>query len=113
MAGMGNYGRVHLMIVPPSDATDEARMHHMVVEGRFGCDYDWNDDFTAYRCLPHRWMPGSDSSYAAYQAGYYSEGDDEGGTSFEDTDKGHPVHQFVTLVSSPWETPADDDGVPF
>lgn len=40
-----------------------------VSEGRFGCDYAWNADYSAYRCLPHRWMPGSDSSYARYQAG--------------------------------------------
>ena len=35
--------------------------------GAFGCDYAWNGDFTAYRCLPHRWTPGSDASYAHYQ----------------------------------------------
>ena len=35
----------------------------------YGCDYRWNDDYTAFRFLPNRWMPGSDESYAAYQAG--------------------------------------------
>lgn len=35
--------------------------------GDKGCDYSWNQDFTAYRILPHRWTPGSDSSYAATQ----------------------------------------------
>lgn len=60
-------GRIHLMMLGQKP----------VSEGRFGCDYAWNDDFTSYRCMPNRWMPGSDESYAEYQAGYYDMGDDE------------------------------------
>ena len=73
---MGIYasGRVHLLIKTDSPA-EELRL---VVEGRFGCDYAWNDDYTAYRCMPHRWIPGSDSSYAEYQGDYNDDaGDDE------------------------------------
>lgn len=51
--------------------TTTARVHLVVIgsdpvsEGPHGCDWSWNSDFTAYRCLPHRWVPGSDASYAA------------------------------------------------
>lgn len=56
-------GAVHLFVLQ-ADGADL----RLATEGRFGCDYAWNADFTAYRCAPHRWSPGSDSSYAAYQA---------------------------------------------
>lgn len=55
-----------------------------VQTGRFGCDYAWNDDFTAYRQMPHRWMPGSDSSYAAWQASDLND--------YEDEDEGPSTH---------------------
>lgn len=42
--------------------------------GRFGCDFVWNEDFTAYRQACHRWRPGSDESYLAWQAGDLDEG---------------------------------------
>jgi hypothetical protein len=49
-----------------------------VSEGRFGCDYAWNRDFSAYRCMPHAWNPcGGDDAYAAWQA---SDLDDDGGS---------------------------------
>lgn len=39
-----------------------------VSEGPRGCDYAWSLGFVAYRCLPHRWVPGADWSYGAFQA---------------------------------------------
>lgn len=47
-----------------------------VAEGPHGCDYAWNDDFTAYRCLRHRWNPLSDASYVAHVGGADTEADD-------------------------------------
>lgn len=61
--GVGS-GTVHLKMYDDSDTEPK-----LATEGRFGCDYSWNRDFSAYCCNPHRWMPGSDSSYAAWQAG--------------------------------------------
>ncbi len=52
-------GSVHLKVIG-SDPVEE---------GKFGCDYAWNADYSAYRCLPNRWLPGFDSSYARYQMG--------------------------------------------
>ena len=63
--------KLHLVVLHDvlllTDRSDPAM--RLVEEGRFGCDYAWNEDFTAYRCMPHRWRPGSDESYLAYQAG--------------------------------------------
>lgn len=63
---------LHLFVIQG----DTDREPVLATEGPFGCDYVWNDDFTAYRCAPHRWRPGSNSSYAAYQAGDFVYGDD-------------------------------------
>jgi hypothetical protein len=54
----------------------------LVSEGPHGCDYDFNDAGTAYRCLRHRWVPGSDASYIQYAYGidpsfYESERDED------------------------------------
>jgi hypothetical protein len=95
-------GRIHLMMLGQKP----------VSEGRFGCDYAWNDDFTSYRCMPNRWMPGSDESYAEYQAGYYDMGDDPayGGT-------GDELEYDLRLLSAdraPELTSSnDDDEIPF
>ena len=88
-------GRIHLMMLGQKP----------VSEGRFGCDYAWNDDFTSYRCMPNRWMPGSDESYAEYQAGYYDMGDDD-------------EEEYDLRPLSADRTPAisssnDDDEIPF
>ena len=50
--------KLHLNVMGSDPAT----------EGELGCDYAWGHGGAAYRCLPHRWAPGSDSSYAAWQA---------------------------------------------
>jgi hypothetical protein len=56
---------IHLLVLQ-----DNTPLGYVLAEeGFFGCDYAWNADYTAYRCLPHRWMPGSDSSYADWQKG--------------------------------------------
>lgn len=41
-----------------------------VVEGVYGCDFAFlaQHGFAAYRCLPHRWDPQSESGYANWQA---------------------------------------------
>jgi len=49
---------LHLVVLPLIKG--ELRL---ASEGPYGCDYAWNQDYTAYRCMPHRWLPGSDSSY--------------------------------------------------
>lgn len=58
--------RVHLSVVGQAP----------VVEGPFGCDYAWATDGASYRVLVHRYAPGSDSSYAAWQA--FDACDDDG-----------------------------------
>ena len=89
-------GRVHLLVV----ATDSGEHDGLVVEGPFGCDYSWNDDFTAYKCNQHRWIPGSDASYAAYQAGDYS-GEEEEEGSYEDADvKGHSRVEIFSATAN-------------
>jgi hypothetical protein len=72
-----------------------------VSEGRFGCDYAWNADCTSYRCLPNRWMPGSDESWAMNEAGYYDEME-EGGEE-----------PFVATESVVTTAPAVDDEIWF
>lgn len=51
--------------------------------GHFGCEFVWNDDFTAYRTALHRWNPNDPNSYALYQAGYI-DGLCEGGVPYGD-----------------------------
>ena len=110
---MGSFGYVttgvHLVVVQDNESADEARW--LAREGRFGCDYAWNDDFPAYVCMPHRWIPGSDESYALYQAGDYGNDDDGAeepdGTSFDATDvAGHSPHDRFTGE-------AEGDEIPF
>ena len=102
-------GSVYLTMASKNETTVATGLVHLMMlgqkpvsEGRFGCDYAWNDDFTSYRCMPNRWMPGSDESYAEYQAGYYDMCDDE--EEFE------PVvtHHAPVAISS-----NDDDEIPF
>lgn len=77
----------------------------LAVEGRYGCDYAWNDDFTAYRCMPHRWNPNSDESYIEWAYGC------------NDSEFGEPCRGETggnLLPPMPIETPSEpDDGVPF
>lgn len=80
--------------------------------GRFGCDYAWNDDFTSYRMLPHRWRPGSDSSYAAWQAGDLD--DDTGYRTDEAEPAGTRGWESATRVTFESEMrDSDDDHIPF
>jgi hypothetical protein len=98
-------GRIHLMMLGQKP----------VSEGRFGCDYAWNDDFTSYRCMPNRWMPGSDESYAEYQAGYYDHDydacdDEDGRQGMEEEFNLHPLR--VGREPGP-SSLNDDDEIPF
>jgi len=69
------------------------------VEGPFGCDYAFyaQYDFAAYRCLPHRWVPGSDASYAEYQARDL--------VDYGDEDEGDQ-NEAAEIVSAPPPPPA-------
>lgn len=58
MSAIGKTGRIHLTMLGADP----------ISEGPHGCDYRWIAGYAAYQCRPHRWRPGSDSSYARYQA---------------------------------------------
>jgi hypothetical protein len=60
-------GRMHLRVAGQDP----------VSEGPYGCDYRWSSAYLAYTCLPHRWAPGSDSSYAWHQGDPYACNEDE------------------------------------
>lgn len=61
--GVGS-GIVHLKMYDSSDTEPK-----LVTEGRFGCDYSWNKDYSAYCCNPHKWLPGDSISYLACESG--------------------------------------------
>jgi|SRR5690606_10487348 len=67
-------------------STSNSHILHLVIagqelalEGPHGCDYVFAGD-AAYRCLRHRWLPGSEASYLQYASGSEMAGEDEDST---------------------------------
>lgn len=83
---------LHLFIV-----SEEFQPHHHNVQDdspyRFGSDFVWNENFTAYRCKPIKWR--DDASYLAYQAG--------------DLDLEADDATFMAQHAEPWYTPEDEE----
>jgi hypothetical protein len=60
--------RIHLQVVHESEiAPGQYDLQAPAQDGPHGSDCQWLGDGAAYRTLPHRWVPGSDSSYGAWQ----------------------------------------------
>lgn len=76
------------------------------LEGRYGCDYRWSDDFSSFRCMPHRYNPnGGDEAYIAYEtydSAWEGRYEDDCCPSFE-----HPFYG-ETLCSTSAERPNSD-----